>query len=154
METNLSPDQYKSLWRHFYNTRTQDGMRFLRWSKWRKMSIVHLCEGGISRPREIFWGFSALWFLKNLGQFLSALAISGHLERFSPGTISSEVGGPEGLFRARGPPTSEHIWPGENLSKMPKIARAARIWPEFFGGYWGRHPRKFSLALMSCHLMA
>ena len=30
---------------------------------------------------------------------------------------------------------------------MPEIARAAGIWPEFFGGYWARHPQKFSLTL-------
>ena len=47
-----------------------------------------------------------------------------------------------------GPPTSEPLWPGENLSKMPEFARAARIWPKYFGGYWGRHLRKFSLALV------
>ena len=70
-----------------------------------------------------------------MGQILAALAISGIFERFSPGQSGSEVGGPEGLFRARGPPTSERIWPGENLSKMAEIARAARIWPKFFGGY-------------------
>ena len=37
---------------------------------------------------------------------------------------------------------------------MPEIARAAGIWPKFFGGYWARHPQKFSLALISittCH---
>ena len=62
------------------------------------------------RPREIFRGFSALWFLKYLGQFLSALAISGHSERFSPGKIRSEVGRPEGLFKAIGWPTSERIF--------------------------------------------
>ena len=66
---------------------------------------------------------------------MPCLAISGHSERFSPGKIRSEVGGPEGLFRARGPPTSKRIWPGENLSKIPEIARAARTWPKFFGGY-------------------
>ena len=32
---------------------------------------------------------------------------------------------------------------------MPEIARAAGIWPKFFGGYWARHPQKFSLALIS-----
>ena len=31
---------------------------------------------------------------------------------------------------------------------MPEIARAAVIWPKFFGGYWARHPQKFSLALL------
>ena len=31
---------------------------------------------------------------------------------------------------------------------MPEIARAAGIWPKFFGGYWARHPKKFSLALL------
>ena len=147
METNLSPDQYKSLWRHFYNTRTQDGMRFLRWSKWRKMSIVHLCEGGISRPREIFWGFSALWFLKNLSTFLSALAISGHSERFSPGPNGSEVGGPIYINNPSGPPTSEPFTPGENLSEWPEIARALRNWPKFFKNHKAENPQKISRGL-------
>ena len=43
--------------------------------------------------------------------------ISGHSERFSPGTIRSEVGGPEGQWFTTGPPTSERIVPGENLSE-------------------------------------
>ena len=53
----------------------------------------------------------------NLGQTLSALAISGHSERFSPGKIHSEVGGQGGLFIYTGPPTSKRIVPGENLSE-------------------------------------
>ena len=70
-----------------------------------------------NRASENFRGCLPQYPPKNLGQFLSALAISGHSERFSPGQICSEVGGPEGLFRARGPPTSERILPGENLSE-------------------------------------
>ena len=48
---------------------------------------------------------------------MSALAISGHSERFSPGTIRSEVGGPIYINSPPGPPTWERIVPGENLSK-------------------------------------
>ena len=66
---------------------------------------------------KFFGDFRPYDFLKNLGQFLSALAISGHSERFSPGVNGSEVGGPEGLFIYMGPPTSEPFTPGENLSE-------------------------------------
>ena len=41
----------------------------------------------------------------------------GNSERFSPGNIRSEVGRPEGLFKAIGWSTSERISPGENLSE-------------------------------------
>ena len=51
-------------------------------------------EGCGARSREIFRGFSALGFLKYLGKFLSALAISGHSERFSPSKIRFKVGHP------------------------------------------------------------
>ena len=73
-----------------------------KWRKWKFLSRNFLeghtyCGG---RLREIFREFSALWFLKNLGQFLSALAISGHSERFSTGPNGSEVGRPVGLFKA------------------------------------------------------
>ena len=82
-------------------------------------SLPNFCQVLIpaTRPREIFRGFSALGFLKFLGQFLSALANSGHSERFSPGKIRSEVGRPGGLFKAIGWPTLERILPGENLSE-------------------------------------
>ena len=104
-----------------------------------------------ARPREIFRGFSALWFLKYLGQFLSALAISGHSERFSPGKIRSEVGRPEGLFKAIGWPTSECILPGENLSEWPEIARALGNWPKYFKNHRAENPRKISRGLVLCH---
>ena len=113
-------------------------------------SIVKRLEGHVwchIRPREIFRGFSALWFLKYLGQFLSALAISGHSERFSPGKIRSEVGCPGGLFKAIGCPTSERISPGENLSRWPKIARTLRNWPKYFENHRAENPRKISRAL-------
>ena len=87
------------------------------------------------RASENFRGCLPQYPPKNLGQILAALAISGIFERFSPGQSGSEVGGPGGLFIYMGPPTSEPLWPGENLSKMPEIARAVRIWPKFFGGY-------------------
>ena len=87
------------------------------------------------RASENFRGCLPQYPPKNLGQILAALAISGIFERFSPGQSGSEVGGPGGLFIYMGPPTSEPLWPGENLSKMPEFARAARIWPKFFGGY-------------------
>ena len=101
----------------------------------------------VIRPREFFWGFSALWFLKYFGQFLSALAILGHSERFSPGKIRSEVGGPGGLFKAIGWPTSERILPGENLSEWPEIARALGNWPKYFKNHRAENPRKISRGL-------
>ena len=100
------------------------------------------------RPRENFRGFSARWFLKNLGQFLSALAISGHSERFSPGEIRSEVGGPIYINSPPGPPTSERIWPGEISTEGPEIARALGKWPKFFKNHCAENPQKFSRGLM------
>ena len=49
------------------------------------------------RPREIFRGFLALCFLMN----------DFHLVKYVP----------EGLWLTLGPPTSERILPGENLSE-------------------------------------
>ena len=77
----------------------------------------------------------------------AALAISGIFERFSPGPNGSEVGRQITLNSLTGPPTSGPFGPGENRSKIPEIARAATIWPKFFGGDWGKHPQNFSLAL-------
>ena len=99
------------------------------------------------RASEIFWGCLAQSPPKNLGQIVAALAISGIFERFSPGPNGPEVGRQITLNSLTGPPTSGSFWPGENCSKMPEIARAAGIWPKFFGGDWARHPQKFSLAL-------
>ena len=101
-----------------------------------------------TRASENFRGCLPQTPLKSLGQILAALAISGHFERFSPGQNGSEVGRQITLNSLTGRPTSEPFWPGENLSKWPEIARAARIWPKLFSGDWGRHPRKFSLALL------
>ena len=100
-----------------------------------------------TRPRKIFRRFSALWFWKNLDQFLSALGISGHSERFSPGTIRFEVGGPVYINSPPWPPTSECILPGENLSEWPEIARALRNWPKFFKNHRAENPRKISRGL-------
>ena len=91
--------------------------------------------GGNARASENFRGRLPQYPPKNLGQILTALAISGIFERFSPGQSGSEVGGPIYINSPPGPPTLEPLCPGENLSKMPEIARAARIWPKFFGGY-------------------
>ena len=104
----------------------------------------YMSSSTYARASENFRGCLPQYPPKNLGQILAALAISGIFERFSPGQSGSEVGGPIYINSPTGPPTSEPLWPGENLSKMPEIARAVRIWPKFFGGYWGRHPRKFS----------
>ena len=101
-----------------------------------------------SRASENFWGCLAQSPPKNLGQIVAALAISGIFERFSPGPNGPEVGRQITLNSLTGPPTSGPFGPGENRSKMPEIARAAGIWPKFFGGDWGRHPQKFSLALI------
>ena len=102
------------------------------------------------RQREIFWGFSALWFLKNLSTFLSALAISGHSERFSPGPNGSEVGGPRVSHSPSGRPTSDRILPGENLSEWPEIARALRNWPKYFKNHGAENPWKISRGLTTC----
>ena len=99
------------------------------------------------RPRENFRGFSAQWFLKNLGQFLSALAISGPSDKISPCPIRSEVGRPRGLFKAIWHPTSERISPGENLSEWPEIARALTNWPKFYKNHCAENPWKFSRGL-------
>ena len=117
------------------------------WAAWRLTCGQDESYYWYSRPRENFRGFSARWFLKNLGQFLSALAISGHSERFSPGVNGSEVGGPIYMNSPPGPPTSEHSWPGENLSEWPEIARALRNWPKFFKNHRAENPRKFSRGL-------
>ena len=101
-----------------------------------------------SRASENFWGRLAQYPPKNLGQIPAALAISGIFEWFSPGQNGSEVWRQITLNSLTGPPTSGPFGPGENRSKMPEIARAAGIWPKFFGGYWARHPQKFSLALL------
>ena len=100
-----------------------------------------------ARPREIFWGFSALWFLKYLGQFLSALAISGHSEWFSPGEKRSKVGRLGGLWLTSGRPTSERIYP----VKIFEIARALRNWPNDFKNHRAENPRKISRGLMKGH---
>ena len=102
------------------------------------LTLTFVLDSGIieyCRASENFWGCLPQYPPKNLGQILTALAISGIFERFSPGQSGSEVGGPIYINSPTGPPTSEPLWPGENLSKMPEIARAARIWPKFFGGY-------------------
>ena len=78
---------------------------------------------------------------------MSDLAISGHSERFSPGQIRTEVGGPGGLFIYMGPPTSVCIWPGEILTEGPEIARALMNWPKFFKNHCAENPRKFSRGL-------
>ena len=109
-------------------------------------TLLHVKTPLTNRAGENFRGCLLQYPPKNLGQILAALAISGIFERFSPGQSGSEVGGPIYINSPTGPPTSEPLWPGENLSKMTEIARTARIWPKFFGGYWGRHPQKFSLA--------
>ena len=98
-------------------------------------SLIIKWEIGMSRASKNFRGCLPQYPPKNLGQILAALAISVIFERFSPGQSGSEVGGPIYINSPPGPPTSEPLWPGENLSKMPEIARAARIWPKFFGGY-------------------
>ena len=92
-------------------------------------------EAESSRASENFRGCLPQYPPKNLGQILAALAISGIFERFSPGQSGSEVGGPIYINSPTGPPTWGPFGRGENRSKTPEIARAARIWPKFFGGY-------------------
>ena len=99
------------------------------------------------RARENFRGCLPQSSLKNLGQILTVPAISGHLERFSPGQNGPKVGCPVRLFQVIWLPTSEPFWPGENILNQPEIARAVRMWPTFFSDDLGRQPQKFSLAL-------
>ena len=93
---------------------------------------VQFCLAIDIRPRAILGGFSALWFLKYLDQFLSALAILGHSERFSPGNLRSEVGRPRVSHSPSGRPTSDRKLLSENLSEWPEIARALRNCPKYF----------------------
>ena len=79
---------------------------------------------------------------------MSGVAISGHLERFSPGQNGSEVGRPEGLSKAIGRPTSEPFWPGENLSEWPEIATPLGFWPKFLENHKAQNLRKFSGGLV------
>ena len=80
---------------------------------------------------------------------MSALAISGHSERFSPGKIRSEVGRPEGLWLTPGRPTSERITPGEILSELPEITAPVRFWPKFLENHRAVNLQKISRGLMS-----
>ena len=82
-----------------------------------------------------------------MDQFLSALAILGHSERFSPGKIRSEVGRPEGLWLTTGRPTSERITPGEILSEWPEITTPVWFWPKFLENHTPVNPQKFSRGL-------
>ena len=82
--------------------------------------------------------------MKYLGQFLSALAISGHSERFSPGNLRSEVGRPEGLWLTLGPPTSEPFGPGEISTEGPEIPRP--IGPNISKIIGPKIPEKFRAA--------
>ena len=86
------------------------------------------------RASENFRGCLPQYPPKNLGQILAALVISGIFERFSPGPNGSEVKRQITLNSLTGLPTSGPFGSGENRSKMPEIAWAARIWPKFFGG--------------------
>ena len=67
------------------------------------------------RARKNFRGCLPQSSLKNLGQIPTVLAISGHLERFSPGPNGPKVGCPIRLFKVICLPTSEPFGPGENL---------------------------------------
>ena len=87
-----------------------------------------------TRASENFRGCLPQSPLKNLGQIPAAQAISGIFERFSPGPNVSEVGHQITLYSLTGPPILGPFGAGENRSKMPEIARVARIWPKFFGG--------------------
>ena len=69
------------------------------------------------RAREHFWGCLPQSSLKNLGQILTALAIWGQSEIFSPGPNGSEVGRQITVNSLARHPTSEPFGPGENLSK-------------------------------------
>ena len=69
------------------------------------------------RASENFQGCLPQSSLKNLGQILTALAIWGQLERFSPGPNGSKVGRQITFNSLAGHPTSEPFGPSENLSK-------------------------------------
>ena len=59
------------------------------------------------KPHENFRGYLAQSFLKTFGQNLSALAISDHLKKISPGQNGTEFRPPPGLFQLCGGPTPE-----------------------------------------------
>ena len=96
--------------RHGTDVKNYSGMD--NWTA--KTSRKDKCLG---RARENFRGCLPQSSLKNLGQILTVVAISGHLERFSPGQNGSEVGRQTTLNSLAGHPTSEPFGPGENLSK-------------------------------------
>ena len=79
--------------------------------------------------RWVWWSVFPMIF-EIFGPIPECPSVFAHLERFSPGEICSEVGGPGGLFKAIGCPTLERISPGENLSKCPEITRELRNWPK------------------------
>ena len=60
---------------------------------------------------------------------MSALAISGHSERFSPGEIRSKVGRQIALNSPLGRPTSERILPGDMRAGFVQRSTAAAHGP-------------------------
>ena len=85
--------------------------------------------------------------MKNVGRNLSALEISGHLKKISPGPNGSEVGRQITLNSLARHPTSEPFGPGEIFFEWLQIARAGTFYPKFFKNHRDGQPRKFSLAL-------
>ena len=121
-----------------------------------------------SRPREIFRGFSALWFLKYLGQFMSGpihewfqvIWKDFHLVKYAPKlgvqkgygllldaqlrSVSYQV-----KIFPNDPKSLGHSGIGPNISKIigPKIPEKFRAayWTGFFASsamLLGRHPKK------------
>ena len=61
--------------------------------------------------------------------------------------LSVKVGCQREPFKAIWRPTSERILPGEIISEWPEIAKALRLWPEFFKKYWDQNLQNISCGL-------
>ena len=57
------------------------------------------------------------------------------------------------MFIYMGPPTWEHIWPGEISTEGPENARALGKWPKFFKNHCAENPRKFSRGITTVPLI-
>jgi len=87
---------------------------------------------------------------KKLSPNLSALAISGHSERISPGKIRSKVGCQIALNSSN----FGAYFTGEIFSKRPEIARARalRLWPKFFKNHLDQNLQKNLARPIGCQL--
>ena len=96
-----------------------------------------------------------VWLSRSLGQNLSRVAISGHLERFSPGQNGFEGGHQITLSSLAGHPSLEPFWPAENhLKNDPKIVKALRFVTKIFKKDGARQSRNFREAQRAPKSMA